>query len=571
MTTIDPITLSVLRGRLEQICDEMDATLFRAAFSPAIAEARDASHALYDAQTGGLLVQGKGSLPIFIGSMSFAVKGVIDKFGPTFADGDVYITNDPYLCGTHLNDFKLVRPVFSDGRLVCCLASSGHWADVGGNVAGNFNATATETYQEGVLIPPVKLVDRGRMSSDIVDILMAMTRLPTSNYGDMNGQVNALEAGAAGLLDVIREYGLDPVLTTFREVTERAAVMARSFIAELPDGTYSFDDFLDNDGIVDEPLRIALDMTIRGDEMTLDFSRSAGPCAGPMNISYASTVAGCYVAFKHAFPEVPANTGCLDPVRIIVPEDSLLNAKLPTPISGYTEVVTRVIDVVFGAMSKADPENAVGAPHGTLNVLSWAGKRDDGRRWAMVTFFGGGFGGSAISDGLNNGNAALGMANTPPAEIIEAAFPVMFTQWALRPDSGGAGANRGGLGCIFEAELLEGSATAAIFGERTRTAPHGVGGGVSARSNHVTYEDAEGRHEIPLGAKLSGLPIHAGGRMRIESPGGGGFGEPNRRAPEKVRRDVAYGYITAEAAMRDYGLPVTPPPALTEATATSSR
>lgn len=567
MATIDPITLSVLRGRLEQICDEMDATLFRAAFSPAIAEARDASHALYDAQTGGLLVQGKGSLPIFIGSMSFAVKGVIDKFGAEFADGDVYITNDPYLCGTHLNDFKLVRPVFADGRLICCLASSGHWADVGGNVAGNFNAVATETYQEGVLIPPVKLVDRGRVSRDIVDILMAMTRLPTSNYGDMNGQLNALEAGAAGVREVIDEYGSEPILVTFREMTERAAVMARSFIAELPDGTYSFDDFLDNDGIVDEPLRIALDMTIRGDEMTLDFSRSSAPCAGPMNISYASTVAGCYVAFKHVFPEVPANTGCLQPVRIIVPEESLLHAKLPTPISGYTEVVTRVIDVVFGAMSKADPEHAVGAPHGTLNVFTMAGKRDDGRRWAMVTFFGGGFGGSAISDGLNNGNAALGMANTPPAEIIEAGYPVMFTQWALRPDSGGPGLNRGGLGCIFEAELLEGTATATVFGDRTRTAPPGVGGGTAARPNRVTYQDADGHHELPLGAKISGLPMRAGGRVRIESPGGGGFGQPNRRSPDKVRRDVERGYVSADAAMRDYGLPTAPPAVLIETTA----
>lgn len=553
---IDPITLSVLRGRLEQICDEMDATMFRAAFSPAIAEARDASHAIYDRANGGLLVQGKGSLPIFIGSMSFAVKAVIDAHGAGFADGNVYILNDPYLAGTHLNDVKLVRPVFRDGRLVCVLASAGHWADVGGNVAGNFNAVATETFQEGVLVPPVMLVDRGRLRSDIVAMLQATTRLPQSNFGDMNAQLNALELGTARFHELLDEYGVELIVETLAELTRRSAVMSRATIAALPDGTYAFDDLVDNDGITDRPLRIAVDLTIAGDELTLDFSRSAKACAGPMNIAYATTVAACYAAIKHLFPDVPANIGCLEPVTFIVPPDSMLHAVMPQPVSGYTETVTRVIDVVFGAMAEADPDHAIGMPFGTLNTVTVAGRRAGGKPWTMLDFFGGGFGGSAESDGLTNGNAALGFANTPPAEILEAAYPVMFTQHALRPDSAGPGRHRGGFGCIYEFELLEGPATVSIFGDRSRGVPRGVLGGGPAQPNAVSYETADGLRTPPLGAKVAHVQLQPGQRVRIETPGGGGWGDPRERDEALVARDVARGYISPEAAARDYGRPV---------------
>jgi N-methylhydantoinase B len=552
---IDPITLSVLKGRLEEISDEMDATLFRAAFSPVIAEARDASHAIYDANTGDTLVQGKMSLPIFIGSMSFAVRAVIDKFaGAGFANGDVYVLNDPYLGGTHLNDVKLVRPLFHDGKLICHLASAGHWNDVGGNIPGNFNPRATDTFQEGVRIPPVKLVDRGTVRQDIVDILCAMSRIPRSAYGDLNGQLNALELGARRMGDLLTEYGAAEVLETFSELRKRAAKMTRSFIAEIPDGVYSFEDFLDNDGIVDTPIRIAVDMTIAGDSVVLDFSRTSKACAGPMNISYATTVAGCYVAIKHVFPEVPANVGCLEAVRFVVPEDSILHAKAPQPVCGYTETVTRLIDVIFGAMAQACPERVNGSPCGTLDNLSIAGTKPDGERWVLFTFFGGGHGGCPVSDGLNNGNPAMGMATFPPAEILEAAYPVMFTQWALRPDSGGAGRHRGGLGTIIELELLAREATFSIFGERSRSQPPGAAGGLAAQSNHVSHGKVGALAVPPYGAKIASATLRAGERIRLETPGGGGFGLPADRQPDRIKRDLRLGYISREAAARDYGI-----------------
>ena len=299
--SLDPVTLAVLQGRLEQIADEMDATLFRSAFNPIIAEAHDASHGLYDATTGATLVQGKSGLPVFVGAMAFAVRAVIDKTDNQVSPGDVYIFNDPYDGGTHLSDFKLVRPVFRDGELYCYLASVGHWHDVGGNVPGNYNPVATESFQEGMLIPPVKLFDAGELRQDIIDIMTSNSRLPGSLFGDLNGQINALDLGERRLHALLDDYGADVVLDALAELQDRAEQLLRACISDLPDGVYQGSDYLDNDGIADAPLKLALTVTVAGDKLTLDFSASAPACAGPVNISRSTAVAACYVALKHVF------------------------------------------------------------------------------------------------------------------------------------------------------------------------------------------------------------------------------------------------------------------------------
>jgi len=553
---MDPVTLAVLKGRLEQIADEMDATLFRSAFNPIIAEAHDASHGLYDPETGATLVQGKSGLPIFVGAMAFAVAMVIDKArragGPE--DGDVYIFNDPYEGGTHLSDFKLVRPFFRQGRLFCYLASVGHWHDVGGNVPGNYNPSATESFQEGMLIPPVKLYDRGELRPDVVAILQANSRLPGSLYGDLNGQINALDLGAGRLHALLDEYGGEAVRLAMAELRVRAATLLGSYIAELPDGAFAAEDWLDNDGIVDEPLKIALDLTISGERMVLDFSRSAPACAGPVNISRATTVASCYVALKHLFRDVPANAGVLDPIDFVIPEDSILNAKAPKPVGGYTETILRIIDLVFRVFAEVAPERSNACAYGTINALSLAGHRADGRRWVMFSFFGGGHGGHPAGDGLNHGNAPISTATIPPFEILEAAYPVRFTEWALRPDSGGPGRHRGGLGAVYEIELLEASADAFIFGERGRFAPPGVLGGGAAALNRFSYQQADGFHTPPFASKMVGIRLQRGQRVRLETPGGGGYGPARERLPEAVAEDVRRGFVSREAALAVYGV-----------------
>lgn len=551
---IDTVTLAILKGRLEQIADEMDATLFRSAFNPIIAEAHDASHGIYDAATGETLVQGKSGLPIFVGVMAFAVKAVIDKAAKSGGvhEGDVWIFNDPYDGGTHLSDFRLVKPVFRDGKLFCFLASVGHWHDVGGNVPGNYNPAATECFQEGMLIPPVKLYDRGEFRQDVVDILSANSRLPLSLYGDLNGQINALELGEKRMHALLDDYGDATVAGCLIELKARAARMMRAQIAELPQGTVSAEDWLDNDGIVDTPLKIALDLTIDGDRMVMDFSRSSPACAGPVNISRATAIAACYVALKHIFGEVPANAGVLEPVEFRIDEGSLLAVRAPKPVGGYTETILRLIDVVFQAVAKIAPEPAMACAYGTINALSLAGHRKDGRRWVMFSFFGGGHGAHAGGDGLNHGNAPISTATIPPLEILEAAYPVRFTQWALRPDSAGPGEMRGGLGAIYEIELLEENADVFLFGERGRHAPPGVVGGGAAALNRFSFEQADGWHEPPMASKMVGIRIARGQRLRLETPGGGGYGAPSARDPQAVARDVAQGYVTRDSAQADY-------------------
>lgn len=554
---IDPITLAVLKGRLEQVADEMDATLFRSAFNPIIAEAHDASHGLYHAVTGETLVQGKSGLPIFVGAMAFAVKAVIDKAARdgNLTDGDVYIFNDPYDGGTHLSDFKLVRPFFRDGKVFCYLASVGHWHDVGGNVPGNYNPVATECFQEGMVIPPVKLYAAGQLRQDVVDILRANTRLPDSLYGDMNGQVNALDLGNKRLNALLDEYGDAIVTEALDELKKRAALQFRSLIRDLPDGRYAAEDFLDNDGIRDEALRIGLDVVIEGESLTLDFSRTSPACAGPVNIARSTAIAACYVAIKHIFPDVPANSGVLEPVKFVIPETSLISVRAPKPVGGYTETILRVIDVIFSAFAQIAPDRVNGCAYGTINALSLAGHRKDGRRWVMFSFFGGGHGGHPQGDGLNHGNAPISMATIPPLEILEAAYPVAFTEWSLRADSGGAGKHRGGLGAVYEIELLEEEADLFLFGERGKYAPAGVLGGQAALRNRFTYPKDGKPTEPAMVSKLHDAKLKKGERIRLETPGGGGYGPPAERRQEAIAEDLRLGYVSEEGVARDYKKP----------------
>lgn len=558
MSNVDAVTLAILKGRLEQIADEMDATLFRSAFNPIIAEAHDASHGIYDATSGDTLVQGKSGLPIFVGVMAFAVKAVIDKAEATggIKPGDVWIFNDPYDGGTHLSDFRLVKPIFRDGSIFCFLASVGHWHDVGGNVPGNYNPAAIECFQEGMLIPPVKLYDEGTYKQDIVDILSANSRLPMSLYGDLNAQINALDLGEKRMNALLDEYSDVTVGSALTELKARAARLMRSQISALPNGCISAEDYLDNDGITDDPLKIALDLTIDNDQMHMDFSRSSPACAGPVNISRSTTIAACYVALKHVFGDVPANAGVLEPVTFTIDEASLLSVRAPKPVGGYTETILRLIDVVFQAIAQIAPESAMAPAYGTINALSLAGYRQTGQRWVMFSFFGGGHGAHANDDGLNHGNAPISTATIPPLEILEAAYPVKFKQWCLRCDSGGAGFKRGGLGAVYEIELLEEKADVFLFGERGKYPPPGVVGGDAALCNNFEFEQDDEIQTPPMVSKMVGIKLLRGKTLKLETPGGGGYGDPLTRDVNAVAADVASGFVSPEQASQRYGVVV---------------
>ncbi len=554
---VDPVTLSVLQGRLEQVADEMDATLFSAAFNPIIAEAHDASHGFYDAETGDTLIQGKSGLPIFVGAMSFAVRSVIawcQNHGAP-EPGDVFAFNDPYEGGTHLNDVKLVQPVFSDGALFCYMASVAHWHDVGGNVPGNYNPSATEIFQEGVLIPPIRLVRGGVVQPDVLSLFRANSRLPLSVHGDLNGQLAALKLGHERLDDLLDQYGAELLLEVMAELRKRAAQQMRVLISGLPDGVYRARDYLDNDGIVDSALTVAVAIKIDGERLNLDFSDTSPSCSGPINISRATAEAAVYVALKHVFPDVAGNAGVLDPVSIDIAERSLLDATVPAPVGGYTETILRVIDVIFLALAQAAPERVSGCAYGTINALSIAGQKDDGSRWVMFSFFGGGHGGHIDGDGLSHGNAPISMATIPPVEILESRYPVRFTQWALRDGSGGPGHHRGGLGAVYELEVMS-KARGFLFGERGIYAPQGVAGGGSGALNQFRYDGSGETGSLSqkpdMVSKITGIDLAPGQRVRLETPGGGGYGNPESRDVEAVAGDARNGFVSHEDAREIY-------------------
>ncbi len=552
---LDPVTLAVLKGRLEQLVDEMDATLFRSAFNPIIAEAHDASHGIYDADTGATVAQGSAGLPVFVGSMAGAVALAIDcandAGGPK--DGDVWVFNDPYRGGTHLNDMKLVRPYFHDGELFCWLASVGHYTDVGGDVPGNYNPSATHSEQEGFLVEPMKLRDRGELQADVVALIRDMGRVPTNAYGDLNGQLNALDLGVRRFGDLIADFDGPTLAAAFSALTARAEELMRTSISALPNGTWSVDDFLDNDGSKDDPVLVALDLTIDGDRLTIDLSRTSDAVAGPINISRSTAIAACYVALKHIFVDVPANAGCLAPVDVIIEDGSLLDARWPRPVAGYTETILRVMDCIFRAVALVDPSLSTAPSYGTINALSLAGTSQNDDEWVMFTFYGGGLGASPVSDGLTHGNAPLSTATIPPVEILEATYPVRYTRWALRTDSAGPGAFRGGLGAEYEIELLADEAEAFAFGDRGRFAPPGIAGGSEAALNEIEFSVGSEVVRPPLASKIVGVRLSRGDLVRIHSPGGGGYGEPAERDPEAVARDVRLGYVSPDAAAADYG------------------
>ena len=333
----------------------------------------------------------------------------------------------------------------------------------------------------------------------------------------------------------------------------------KSYIRDLPNGTYSAEDWLDNDGISDKPLRISLDIVITDDQMTLDFSRTSAACDGPVNISRSTCIASCYVALKHIFREVPANAGVLEPIEFVIPNDSLLSVRRPKPVGGYTETILRVIDVMFQAISQVAPEMSNGCAYGTINALSMAGYRKNGARWVMFSFFGGGHGGHPNGDGLNHGNAPISTATIPPLEILEAAYPVRFTQWALRPDSGGPGKSRGGCGAIYEIELLEDKADAFLFGERGKFGPPGVVGGANGSLNRFSYPvDDNNQATPPMVSKMVDIHLEKNQRIRLETPGGGGYGNAFERNPQLVAEDVRLGYVTVDSASKHYKCCVSP-------------
>ncbi|GAJ93727.1 hydantoinase B/oxoprolinase family protein [Agrobacterium sp. SHOUNA12C] len=561
--SIDPITLSVIQSGLQQVCDEMDLTFSRAAFSPVIAEANDRSDGIYSAEDGSLIAQGAGGLPVFVGTMQYSTRTLIEMIASGKAaapkPGDIYIVNDPYLGGTHLMDVRFAMPVYRNGEIFCWLSNTGHWPDTGGAVPGGFSASATSVEQEGLRLPPVRLFKEGKLDTEIYAIICSNIRVSEQRIGDVKAQAAALLVGQERLVRILERYGDDTVAQAIGELRRRAAEQMRANIRLIPEGTYRSVAYIDSDGVVNEPLEIRLTITATGDELSFDFEGSSKPCAGPMNSVLATTLSSVYLAMRHIFPDVPISAGAFEPLKVKTPEGTFLDAHYPRPVSGCAaEVSQRIAEAVFAALVEALPDRVTASPAGSSGNFALGGHDPErGRGYVMYQISGGGYGGNSDHDGLANGCSTIGISKAPPVEIMEQQFPVLYHRYALREGSGGAGRHRGGFGLDYEIELRRGAATASFVMDHGRFGPQGALGGSDGRTNSVTvWRGGEAMTPEHL-SKAQDIALKPGDRVRVGTPGGGGYGNPLTRDPLAVVEDVRLGRYTSTEALDLFGVVVT--------------
>ncbi|MEF3045873.1 hydantoinase B/oxoprolinase family protein [Pseudotabrizicola sp. L79] len=553
-TKLDPITLAVIQAGLQQVCDEMDLTFSRAAFSPVIAEADDRSDGIYSAEDGSLIAQGSKGLPVFVGVMQFSTRTLIQRIaaGETAAPqpGDIYIVNDPYLGGTHLMDVRFAMPVWRDGRIFCWLSNTGHWPDTGGAVPGGFSASAISAEQEGLRLPPVKLFKQGQLDTEIWQIICSNVRVSEQRIGDVKAQASALLVGAERLGGLLDRYGDATVTTAIARMRDLAARQMRAMIGLIPDGCYQAQAVVDSDGVVNEPLKIALSVTKSADQLRFDFTGSSPPCLGPMNSVRATTFSSVYLAMRHIFPDVPISAGAFDPLAITGIAGTFLDAAYPRPVSGCAaEVSQRIAEAVFTALVQALPDRVTAAPAGTSGNFGLGGHDPaTGADYVMYQISGGGYGGFAGGDGIANGCSTIGISKAPPVEIMEQKFPVLYRRYALHEGSGGAGQHRGGFGLDYEIELLRGEARASFVMDHGRTGPPGALGGQDGAVNRVQVWRGDAAWVPPHLSKAQDVTLKPGDRVRVCTPGGGGYGPPMQRDPALIAEDVRLGRYSPEQA-----------------------
>ncbi|HKO05872.1 MAG TPA: hydantoinase B/oxoprolinase family protein [Candidatus Acidoferrales bacterium] len=525
---VDPIRLEILKNLFHSVAEEMGAALRRSAFSPNIKERRDYSCAVFDAR-GEALAMGD-HMPVHLGSMPMSVAAALAAFplGP----GDVAMLNDPYAGGTHLPDITLVMPVFTAGRHASrrrpdfYVASRAHHADVGGAQAGSMSLTQ-EIFAEGLRIPPVKLCRSGEIDRDVLALVLANVRTPEERQGDLTAQIAACRTGGRRLAEIVARYGLREVTAYAGHLLEYSDRIMRATLRGIPSGRYSAEDFLDDDGVTPQPVRIRVSITVRGDRARVDFTGSASQCAGSINAVEAITVSAVYYAFRCLVDEqVPATAGLLRPIQVIAPAGTVVNARPPCAVAGgNVETSQRIVDTLLRALARALPRRVPAASQGTMNNVSFGGVDPrSGRAFAYYETIAGGMGARPGCDGISGIHTHMTNSLNTPVEILEHVYPVRVRRYNLRRGSGGRGKWRGGDGIVRELEFLV-PAEASLLSDRRRIAPYGLAGGASgARGKNTLIRRGRAR-ELP--SKTS-LQVEKGDVLRIESPGGGGWGKPRR-------------------------------------------
>ena len=520
-TKVDPIEFEVFKNLFVSVAEEMGVTLCRTGFSPNIKERLDYSCAVYDAQ-GETIAQGD-HMPVHLGAMPLSVRAAIDDVA--MEPGDIVVLNDPFRGGTHLPDITLVSPVFlghEKRRPAFSVANRAHHSDVGGMTPGSM-PLAREVYQEGLIIPPIRLARRGEIVQDVMNLIRANVRTPDEREGDITAQSAANRVADTRLREIVEKYGrrrIDSYAVALQDYTER---VLRITIAGIADGVYEFEDYLDDDGFNSGPIKIRVAIRINGDRAEVDFTGTDPQTTGGVNANYAITLSATLYGFRCLIAEdVLYNAGIARAVQVIAPEGSIVNAQRPSAVAGgNVETSQRITDVILGALAKALPDQIPAASQGTMNNVTLGGLDPrTGRRFAYYETIGGGMGARPGLDGISGVHTHMSNTRNTPVEALEHYLPVRLRQYRLRKDSGGDGSFRGGEGIVREYEVLTETAVT-VLSDRRKGRPYGAQGGEPGQSGRNTLINKDGESVIPGKATLT---LAAGDRLRIESPGGGGFG-----------------------------------------------
>jgi len=550
---LSPIDVELLRSALGSIVDEMYVALMKSAYSTNIKERRDHSAAVFDAR-GRVAVQGD-SLPLHLASMLGLVEVVLERHGvDNIRPGDMFISNDPFVGrGSHLPDVAIAAPVFHDGKLALFVSTIAHHADIGGMAAGSMAGGMTEVYQEGLRIPPIKILSEDRIVEDVFDVILLNVRVPGERRGDYLAQIAANKLGVRRCGDLLRRWSAPKVAEGIGAIIDGTARRLRRGIAELPDGIYRFADIVDDDGIDARNIPIVVKVTVAGERIEFDFTGSSPQVQGNINNSISGLQAAVLYALKCLVdPEVAANHGMLEPVTIVAPPGTIVNAAFPAATAGRAQTCQRIIDAIFGALAPALPGRVIAASNGANTSVVFSGTGADGRYYLYMETIGGGAGARAYKDGTDGVQVHITNTSNLPVEALENEYPLVIERYELVEDSGGAGKWRGGLGLRRVYRPLGHAAKFSGQGERFTSQPWGLFGGTAGTAGSFEIADRSGRAaKVP--AKTRTVEIPEGSLLVVTTPGAGGYGPPTERLPEKVAEDGVSGKFSPDFVHAHYG------------------
>ena len=551
--SLDPVTIEVIKGALTYAAEEMGIVLRNSAYSPNIKERMDFSCTLFDRKKR-LTAQAE-HIPVHLGSMQLAVRKGLEKLKGELENGDMILFNDPYISGTHLPDITLICPIFHENTVIAYSANKAHHSDVGGKAPGSMAGDATEIYQEGIIIPPVKFVKRKGIDEEIASILLSNVRTPEIRLGDLRAQMAANLLGKQRVLELVDRYGVETLHEAMEEIMNYSERRMRIEVSKMPEGSYSAEDYLENTGTSNKKVKIRVTITAKKDQLLIDYTGTDDQVDGPVNAVLGVTQSGVYYTLRCLTdPTVPMNDGCYRPVRIHVPEGTLMNPTPPAPVAGgNVETSQRNVDVLLKAFAGMLPEKVCAACQGTMNNIAVGGTNpQNGRSWTFYETIAGGFGGRRGIDGVDAIHTHMTNTMNTPVEAIETVYPIRFLKYELRENSGGPGKWRGGVGLERSWMLLAPSATLSVLAERTKIPPWGLYGGKNGARGEYYIIKPKGKR-IKLKSKCT-VRIENGDVFVVRTPGGGGFGDPLERESKFVLQDVLNGLVPLEAAKQDYGV-----------------